>query len=1820
LIHRSNISSLIRYAILAFLAWMLVAAEVQAQTVVPATGGSSISADNTGSSYVALTGPAYWESSSGNVGVGTIVINAPAGFVFDTGAPSPTVLITRTSGNGGNQRNINGVASGTSVAVASVTTTQITFTVTSSSTSGVINNLTWQNVRVRPTAGTPLASGNITKTGTATMTAVTGTTNFGTLTEVAGAVNKLVVTMPGQTFTPGTGNIGSPTARTAGTQFGISSITAADQFFNVVASYAGSKSLSYAGPGGLKDTTSPVSFASGQALAVPITLHKAETTTLTVSDGTITGPTSSSFTVNAGSLNKLQVLLPGESAVPGSATGKQGSPTAQTAGTAFNVTVRGVDADWNLASSTDVVHLASTDANAALPSDAALAGGTKTFSVILKTAGSRTITASDTTNALVTSNTSASVAVNAGPINKLQLLVPGETAAPGTFAGKTGTPTTRSAGSIFSVTVNSVDAYWNVVSSSDVVSLTSSDTYASLPANAALSAGSASLFVALKTAGSATLTISDVTTPARSSDTSPSIPVTAGVINRLQILLPGESSVPGSLTGKTGTPDAQNAGTAFSVTVNSVDSHWNSVSSSEVVHLTSTDGAASLPSDAALVSGTRSFTVTLNTAGAEKVVASDVTTPAIALDSSSAVTVNPAGSGTLTPATGGGAISADSVGGTFTSLVGPLYEEASNGNVSAGTIVLNVASGFEFDTGSPAPTVLVQRTSGSGPDANNINGVPSGTALSVSATSTQLTLTVTSPSGGGVTNSLTWQNVRVRPVAGYPLASGYITNSGTATVAGVSGLADLGTLTEVAGAAAKLVVILPGQSFVAGTGASGSPASQTAGSPFTISSIRATDQYFNTVSSYTGGKTLSYSGPGGIASYTTSVSFTSGVSATTLSTTLRKAETTPLSVSDGSITGPASSSFTVVPAAFARLLLLIPGETFDPGTATGTAGSPSAQTAGSSFPVTVNAVDSYWNLVTATDSVSITSSDGYATLPADTALVAGSKTFSVTLRTAGTSTITASDVTDPAKTADTSPSISVNPGAFAKLQILVPGETADPGSPTGKTGTPSAEAAGTPFSADVNAVDADWNVVSSVTDVVHFTSTDGAATLPADSPLAGGTGNFSVTLNTSGTSQITVSDVTNGGIGSDTSPLITVANVTMTAATGGEAISADNAGGSYASLTGPVYGEATPGDVGTGTVILNAPAGFEFDTGAPQPTVLVTRLAGGGGSTRNINGVASGTSLTTTVSSTQITLTITSASNAGVTNSLTWQNIRVRPAAGTPLATGTITKSGTSVMTGVTGGITNFGTLQEVPGTAVRLVVTLPGETFTGGSGNSGTPDIQTSGVSFNITSLTVTDQFYNVDTSYSGSKTIGYTGPGGSPSYTTSVSFTAGESTTPLATTLTAIETTTISASDGSLSGPASSSLTVVAPTKTWDGGAATSNWGDGANWNPDGVPGPQNDVQLTSGVAITVNVAAAAKNLTLNNGSLVLSIQSGASIAVSGNLSILAGTLATDEAFPTVSGTTTISGGDVSYTLSSGSQTVDAKTYNNLSLSGGTKTLGGNVSVSGDLTISSGIVDLGTNSLNRTAPGGTMTLSSGATLLVGGASGGISGSNFPTNFSTRNLSGIVEFNRAGDQIIPALAYADLTLSSSGTKTIGSGVMTISGAFSVTGSATVDATTNSSTVSFTGGSGQTVRSMTYYNLTITGAVAKSAAGDITVVNSFSNASTFSMGTNVLSIGGTKLNSGTMQFGGTSNGVVFSGGIVEYDGSSPQTITSGTYGELLLTGAGAKTFNTNVTVLGNVTLSSGSGAIVDPAVTVSIIGDLDLSGSMTNNGIINLGN
>lgn len=117
--------------------------------------------------------------------------------------------------------------------------------------------------------------------------------------------------------------------------------------------------------------------------------------------------------------------------------------------------------------------------------------------------------------------------------------------------------------------------------------------------------------------------------------------------------------------------------------------------------------------------------------------------------------------------------------------------------------------------------------------------------------------------------------------------------------------------------------------------------------------------------------------------------------------------------------------FATIKRPFVKLQVLLPGETAAPNTPTGKTGTPDPQAAGVPFNIVVNAVDEFWNRVPATDTINITCTDTSAELPADAALSNGTRTFPITCFTPGTYTITATDVTDGTKTANTSSSVLV---------------------------------------------------------------------------------------------------------------------------------------------------------------------------------------------------------------------------------------------------------------------------------------------------------------------------------------------------------------------------------------------------------------------------------------------------------------------------------------------------------------------------------------------------------------------------------------------------------------------------------------------------------------------------------------------------------------------------------------------------------------------------------------------------------------------------
>ncbi|MBR0346490.1 MAG: Ig-like domain repeat protein, partial [Rudaea sp.] len=190
---------------------------------------------------------------------------------------------------------------------------------------------------------------------------------------------------------------------------------------------------------------------------------------------------------------------------------------------------------------------------------------------------------------------------------------------------------------------------------------------------------------------------------------------------------------------------------------------------------------------------------------------------------------------------------------------------------------------------------------------------------------------------------------------------------------------------------------------------------------------------------------------------------------------------------------------------------------------------PGTATAGSSFTYTVTALDSGNNTVLGYDgSVHFSSSDGSATLPANSTLTQGAGSFTATLVTAGTQTITAADSASPSTTG-TSGAINVTAAAATHFSVKAP-----------LTAT-----VGSSISFSVTAFDAFNNIATGYTGSAHFSSSDGTATLPANSGLTNGVGSFPATLRTAGTQTITVTDSATPGV-TGTSNNITVSKATTT--------------------------------------------------------------------------------------------------------------------------------------------------------------------------------------------------------------------------------------------------------------------------------------------------------------------------------------------------------------------------------------------------------------------------------------------------------------------------------------------------------------------------------------------------------------------------------------------------------------------------------------------------------------------------------------------------
>ena len=110
---------------------------------------------------------------------------------------------------------------------------------------------------------------------------------------------------------------------------------------------------------------------------------------------------------------------------------------------------------------------------------------------------------------------------------------------------------------------------------------------------------------------------------------------------QLQVLFPGETNAPNTLTGKTGTPTGVNVADEVDVTINAVDKTYHIVSTSDMLNLTTTDVTATIVTPApTMVNGTVTVPMYFGTAGSYSVMATDTTNTNIPSSTSSTITVH----------------------------------------------------------------------------------------------------------------------------------------------------------------------------------------------------------------------------------------------------------------------------------------------------------------------------------------------------------------------------------------------------------------------------------------------------------------------------------------------------------------------------------------------------------------------------------------------------------------------------------------------------------------------------------------------------------------------------------------------------------------------------------------------------------------------------------------------------------------------------------------------------------------------------------------------------------------------------------------------------------------------------------------------------------------------------------------------------------------------------------------------------------------------------------------------------------------------------
>lgn len=263
------------------------------------------------------------------------------------------------------------------------------------------------------------------------------------------------------------------------------------------------------------------------------------------------------------------------------------------------------------------------------------------------------------------------------------------------------------------------------------------------------------------------------------------------------------------------------------------------------------------------------------------------------------------------------------------------------------------------------------------------------------------------------------------------------------------------------------------------------------------------------------------------------------------------------------------------------------------------------------------------------------------------------------------------------------------------------------------------------------------------------------------------------------------------------------------------------------------------------------------------------------------------------------------------------------------------------------------------------------------------------------------------------------------------------------------------------------------------------------------------------------------------------------------------------------------------INYTRA-GAQTIKSTTYHHLGITNsGTSTLGGDIAVNGDLTLSAGTLALSSYNITGTASG--LLTAAASTIITIGSTTVATSNTFPTGFVPGNISlnatSRVTYQANAAQVITtAITYGNLTISG--------------------GASTVSKTLDGATLNITG------------TLTLgTSTVTLDAEGNtINLTSTLSGAGGLSFTTGTLNVSGSNSHTGTFTCGT---------GLVNYNRTGTQTVRGTTYNDLIISGSSTKTLGGNTIVLNDLTISGGT---LDVSTSNR---SLNVGGDFTNNSVFN---